>query len=94
MYIKKLPEKFLENFGIYCKIYTMGQKIRLTERELTNLVKRIISEQTKTVSVSVDCTKQTVNGISVPALAKQLCKSGGAPTRTSGGAPTPGGHMD
>ena len=91
----------------------MGQKIRLTERELTNLVKRIISEQTKTVSVSVDCVKQTVNGISVPTLAKQLCgasattsgsanarptstrqRSGGAQMGTSGGAPTPGGHMD
>jgi hypothetical protein len=32
MYIKKLPEKFLENFGIYCKIYTMG-KFVITEEE-------------------------------------------------------------
>ena len=32
MYIKKPPEKFLENFGIYCKIYTMG-KFVITEEE-------------------------------------------------------------
>ena len=42
---KKLPEKFLENFGIYCKIYTMGKIVRLTESELTNVIKEIIKEQ-------------------------------------------------
>ena len=44
MYIKKLPEKFLENFDIYCKIYTMGKIIRLTESDLMRIVKRVINE--------------------------------------------------
>ena len=62
----------------------MKKIVRLTESDLTRIVKRIISEQTKTVSVSVDCTKQTVNGISVPDLAKQLCQSGGGSTSPGG----------
>jgi hypothetical protein len=47
MYIKKLPEKFLENFDIYCKIYTMGKVIRLTESDLIRLVKKVINEESK-----------------------------------------------
>ena len=34
----------MENFGIYCKLYTMGKIVRLTESDLMRIVKRVIKE--------------------------------------------------
>ena len=62
----------------------MGQKIRLTESDLMRIVKRVISEQTRNVTVSLDCTKNTINGVAVPAsLTQSLCKPSGPGTQTS-----------
>ena len=40
----KFWKKFPENFGIYCKIYTMKKIVKLTESDLMRIVKRSIKE--------------------------------------------------
>ena len=48
----KFWKKFPENFGIYCKIYTMKKVIRLTASDLMRIVKRVIKEEGESFTVT------------------------------------------
>jgi hypothetical protein len=69
----------------------MKRKIRLTESDLTRLIKRVISEQTtKDVTVKVDCTKKTVNGFTgiADGFFTPHCATAQAGTTTQAGTKT------
>lgn len=69
----------------------MKRKIRLTESELTRLIKRVISEQTtKQVTVTVDCTKKAVDGFTgiADGFFTKHCGTAQAGTTTQAGAGT------
>ena len=75
----------------------MKKTIRLTESDLTRIVKRVINEQTvKTVTMKLDCDKETIEGLSLsPEQIKNFCWSGrfgqpgGGGSRPSGGGSSP-----
>ena len=84
----------------------MKKIIRLTENDLTRIVKRVINEQTvKTVTMKLDCDKETIEGLSLsPEQIKNFCRSGrfgqpggggsrpsGGSSKIVGGGPGPGG---
>jgi hypothetical protein len=70
----------------------MKRKIRLTESELTRLIKRVISEQNtpKNISLPVDCTKKTVDGFTgiADGFFTKHCATAQAGTAANAGAGT------
>lgn len=67
----------------------MKRKIRLTESELTRLIKRVISEQTtKQVTVTIDCTANTLDTMAMtqPMITKYCATPKGT---TTGAGTTP-----
>jgi hypothetical protein len=77
----------------------MKKIVRLTESDLTRIVKRVINEQTvKTVTMKLDCDKETIEGLPLsPEQIKNFCWSGrfgqpgGGGSKPSGGGSKPSG---